>query len=130
MLEDRPLQPMRRRRRAALAGGLALAWLLGGCDGRPSSHEVAEALERQIREDVRAHAPMLFDRSGRGRPIEPSLVRVRELEIEHASFITDYWSVSASFVLDLGYDERDQQVRIRLAKLEDGSWEIRQLVQR
>ena len=109
---------------------MALTLLLGGCDSRPSTEEVSRALEQQIREDVRSHAPLLFDQTGQVRPIEPSLVRVRDLEIQHASFITDYWSVSATFVLDLGYSQQNQTVVVRLAKGDNGSWEIRQLVQR
>ena len=118
------------RRLITLTGALACVLLLGGCDGRPASEDVASALERQIREDVRSHTPLLFDQTGRVRPIEPSLVRIRDLEIQHASFITDYWSVNATFVLDLGYSQQDQSVVVRMAERDDGSWEIRQLVQR
>jgi hypothetical protein len=115
---------------AAMMPALIAVTLMAGCDGRPSNEELASALEAQIRADVRSHAPMVWDRSGQGRPIEPSMVRVRELEIQHAAFITDYWSVGATFVLDLGYTEQDQRVRVRLARQDDGSWHIRQLVQR
>lgn len=119
-----------RRWSATLAGAMALTLLLGGCDGRPSTEEVSSALEQRIREDVRSHAPLLVDQTGRTRPIEPSLVRIRDLEIQHAAFITDYWSVNATFVLDLGYSQQDQTVVVRLAEADNGSWEIRQLVQR
>jgi hypothetical protein len=114
----------------ASVAAAALALLVGGCDGRPTADDVSDALQDQIREDVRSHAPMLWDRSGRARAIEPSLVRVRDLEIDYAAFITDYWSVSATFVLDLGYTTQDQRVQIRLAETAEGAWEIRQLVQR
>ena len=120
----------RTRGSVGYAGLLTGLLFLAGCDSRPSSDEVSAALERQIRAEIRSHTPLLVDRSGQSRPIEPSLVRVRDLEIQHLSFITDYWSVRATFVLDLGYTQQEQSVVVRLAEQDDGVWEIRQLVQR
>jgi hypothetical protein len=123
-------RPERRRYGAWLAGPLLAAALLQGCDGGPDAAALTAALEEQIRADVRAFAPVLRDAQGMPRPIEPSLVDVRDLVIDDALFVTDYWSIAATFTLDYGHGEQEQTVRVRAVERPDGTWEIREIVRR
>jgi|GEM_PF-1771174 len=123
-------RPGRRRIAVRLAGALLAALLLQGCDGGPEAPALAAALEDRIRADVRAFAPVLLDEHGTPRAIEPSLIDVRDLVIDDALFVTDYWSIAATFTLDYGHGEQEQTVRVRAVERPDGTWEIREIVRR